>query len=76
MPPHMISLAVCRLQRRAAPELPTEATPNITEVSTIGPEGTSEPPEEEQLPPEISLYSDQQVILDESGLVLKRLFFL
>ncbi|KAJ8706619.1 hypothetical protein PYW07_012697 [Mythimna separata] len=70
MPPHMISLAVCRLQRRAAPELPTEATPNITEASTIIPEGTSEPPEEEQLPPEISLYSDQQVILDESGMAL------
>ncbi|CAH1642722.1 unnamed protein product [Spodoptera littoralis] len=70
MPPHMVSLAVCRLQRRAAPELPTEATPNITEVATMIPEATSEPPEED-LPPEISLYSDQQVILDESGPLLE-----
>ncbi|KAF9821518.1 hypothetical protein SFRURICE_014282 [Spodoptera frugiperda] len=70
MPPHMVSLAVCRLQRRAAPELPTEATPNITEVATMIPEATAEPPEED-LPPEISLYSDQQVILDESGPLLE-----
>ncbi|XP_075989780.1 leucyl-cystinyl aminopeptidase isoform X2 [Anticarsia gemmatalis] len=71
MPPHMLSLAVCRLQRRAAPELPTEMTPNITEVTTT-PEGTTEIPEDEVLPPpEISLYSDQQVILDESGPLLE-----
>uniref|UniRef100_A0A2A4K4W2 Aminopeptidase n=1 Tax=Heliothis virescens TaxID=7102 RepID=A0A2A4K4W2_HELVI len=70
MPPHMISLAVCRLQRRAAPELPTEASPNITEVATMIPEATAEP-EDEVLPPEISLYSDQQVILDESGPLLE-----
>ncbi|XP_063899454.1 aminopeptidase N-like [Helicoverpa armigera] len=69
MAPHMISLAVCRLQRRAAPLLPTDA-PNITEVNTMVPEATVEP-EEEVLPPEISLYSDQQVILDESGPLLE-----
>ncbi|CAB3258278.1 unnamed protein product [Arctia plantaginis] len=72
MPPHMLSLSVCRLQRRAAPELPTEATPNITEQVTITPEATTEIAEDEVLPPpEISLYSDQQVILNEAGPLLE-----
>nr|XP_034839047.1 uncharacterized protein LOC117995157 [Maniola hyperantus] len=60
MAPHMMALAVCRLQRRAAPPLPTN-TSDVTEV-----------PDELVLPPpEISLYSDQQVILDESGPLLE-----
>lgn len=49
MSPHMISLTVCRLQRRFAPFL--EA---------------SSPSDLEEPLPEISLYSDRQVILDES----------
>ncbi|XP_045526197.1 uncharacterized protein LOC123715286 isoform X1 [Pieris brassicae] len=55
MSPHMISLTVCRLQRRSAPLL----------------EATSVPEDLEEPPPEISLYSDRQVILDESGPLLE-----
>ncbi|KAJ0184238.1 hypothetical protein K1T71_000661 [Dendrolimus kikuchii] len=65
MSPHMMALAVCRLQRRAAPPVVMETNytdPNSTEVAT-------ETPEEET--PEISLYSDRQVILDESGPLLE-----
>ncbi|XP_013162517.1 PREDICTED: leucyl-cystinyl aminopeptidase-like [Papilio xuthus] len=51
--PHMISLAVCRLQRRAAPI-------NVTENM-----------DSEDVPTEISLYSDQETILDESGPLLE-----
>ncbi|RVE46045.1 hypothetical protein evm_009325 [Chilo suppressalis] len=70
MPPHMVSLAVCRLQRRAAPALPTEATltPSIEPITTLEPE---EIDEDVLPPPEISLYSDQQAILDESGPLLE-----
>ncbi|XP_061381789.1 aminopeptidase N [Danaus plexippus] len=57
MSPHMMSLAVCRLQRRGAVPLPVP-TADTTEA----------PPE---AAPEISLYSDQQVILDESGPLLE-----
>ncbi|XP_045783384.1 uncharacterized protein LOC123879629 [Maniola jurtina] len=60
MAPHMMALAVCRLQRRAAPPLPTN-TSDVTEA----------PDELTPPPPEISLYSDQQVILDESGPLLE-----
>ncbi|KPJ20148.1 Leucyl-cystinyl aminopeptidase [Papilio machaon] len=52
--PHMISLAVCRLQRRAAPL-------NTSDVN----------PESEDVPTEISLYSDQETILNESGPLLE-----
>ncbi|CAG5000144.1 unnamed protein product [Parnassius apollo] len=70
MSTHMMSLAVCRLQRRAAPVLPTEAN-NITDL-TNAPEVNTETPEEDvNAPPEISLYSDQQSILDESGPLLE-----
>ncbi|KAJ0169698.1 hypothetical protein K1T71_014883 [Dendrolimus kikuchii] len=65
MSTHMMALAVCRLQRRAAPPVVVETNytdPNSTEVAT-------ETPEEET--PEISLYSDRQVILDESGPLLE-----
>ncbi|XP_064076170.1 uncharacterized protein LOC113393161 [Vanessa tameamea] len=60
MSTHMMALAVCRLQRRAAPPLP-EPTPEVTEA----------PPDDFVPPPEVSLYSDQQVILDESGPLLE-----
>ncbi|XP_037292405.1 alanine/arginine aminopeptidase [Manduca sexta] len=65
MPPHMMAIAVCRLQRRAAPTVQD----NSTEITTNAPEGTPETPED--VPPEVSLYSDQQVILDESGPLLE-----
>lgn len=72
MSPHMLSLAVCRLQRRAAPELQTEATPNVTEAPANITEAVTETPEDDVLPPpKISLYCDQQVILDESGPLLE-----
>ncbi|KAM3955004.1 LOW QUALITY PROTEIN: leucyl-cystinyl aminopeptidase, partial [Aphomia sociella] len=75
MAPHMMSVAVCRLQRRAAPPLPTEPSYNDTESTTTIPDTmipmTTEADEDFVLPPpEISLYSDQQVILDESGPLL------
>ncbi|CAK1553301.1 unnamed protein product [Leptosia nina] len=59
MPPHMIALSVCRLQRRSAPLL--EPSPSLPEAT----ESSDEPA------PEISLYSDKQVILDESGPLLE-----
>ncbi|KAI5631362.1 peptidase family m1 domain-containing protein [Phthorimaea operculella] len=69
MAPHMMSLAVCRLQRRAAPPLPQ--TPTEFPPTTVPPQLTTSGEEEEDdynlPPPEISMYSDQQVILDESG---------
>ncbi|XP_068627142.1 leucyl-cystinyl aminopeptidase [Battus philenor] len=68
MPPHMMSFAVCRLQRRAAP-IPTIET-NGTELTNL-PEVNTEEPAEEATVPEISLYSDQQSILDESGPLLE-----
>ncbi|XP_041984274.1 thyrotropin-releasing hormone-degrading ectoenzyme [Aricia agestis] len=79
MSPHMVALAVCRLQRRSAPPLTTTpALPPPTVPPTAPPTappahtGSTEPPVEEDLPPpEISLYSDQQVILDESGPLLE-----
>ncbi|XP_053622649.1 endoplasmic reticulum aminopeptidase 2 isoform X2 [Plodia interpunctella] len=76
MPPHMMSMAVCRLQRRAAPPLPTEATINETtpnDVTTVETYTTTDMEDENIVlpPPEISLYSDQQVILDESGPLLE-----
>ncbi|XP_045541268.1 thyrotropin-releasing hormone-degrading ectoenzyme [Papilio machaon] len=52
--PHMISLAVCRLQRRAAPLNTSDVNPESEDVST-----------------EISLYSDQETILNESGPLLE-----
>ncbi|XP_026747926.1 leucyl-cystinyl aminopeptidase [Trichoplusia ni] len=67
MPPHMTSVAVCRLQRRAAP---TTTDPSPTPTPTM-PTPTETPLEDEDVPPEISLYSDQQVILDESGPLLE-----
>ncbi|CAH0602385.1 unnamed protein product [Chrysodeixis includens] len=67
MPPHMTSVAVCRLQRRAAP---TTTEPSPTPTPTM-PTATEIPMEDEDIPPEISLYSDQQVILDESGPLLE-----
>ncbi|XP_045456229.1 uncharacterized protein LOC123666065 [Melitaea cinxia] len=60
MSTHMMALAVCRLQRRAAPPL-VEPTPEVTEA----------PPEDFMPAPEVSLYSDQQVILDESEPLLE-----
>ncbi|XP_060808352.1 uncharacterized protein LOC106137204 [Amyelois transitella] len=72
MPPHMVSLAVCRLQRRAAPPLPTDATVNETELTTAETYTTTDVEDDFVLPPpEVSLYSDQQVILDESGPLLE-----
>ncbi|XP_052748429.1 uncharacterized protein LOC113519533 isoform X2 [Galleria mellonella] len=74
MAPHMMSVAVCRLQRRAAPPPPAELAYNDTDTTTM-PDTTAavttEPDDDYALPPpEISLYSDQQVILDESGPLL------
>ncbi|XP_028160953.1 thyrotropin-releasing hormone-degrading ectoenzyme [Ostrinia furnacalis] len=71
MPPHMMSMAVCRLQRRAAPPLPTDATPTVTPTEMAPTEPTDEAEEPVLPPPEISLYSDQQVILDEAGPLLE-----
>ncbi|KAL4720486.1 hypothetical protein ACJJTC_010874 [Scirpophaga incertulas] len=71
MPPHMMSLAVCRLQRRAAPPAPTEQA-YTTGTSVTSEYTTTEDPEDQSLPPpEISIYSNQQVILDESGPLLE-----
>ncbi|CAH2210888.1 jg19507, partial [Pararge aegeria aegeria] len=62
MAPHMMALAVCRLQRRAVPPLPS---PHNASEPTESPDDLPLPP------PEVSLYSDQQVILDESGPLLE-----
>ncbi|XP_063544869.1 uncharacterized protein LOC134753039 [Cydia strobilella] len=72
MPPHMMSLAVCRLQRRAQPALATEP-PEPTPSTDVATSSTETPDEEDFVmpPPEISLYSDQQVILDEAGPLLE-----
>ncbi|CAH0731132.1 unnamed protein product, partial [Brenthis ino] len=80
MSTHMMALAVCRLQRRAAPSL-TEVNGNGNEVNGNGNEVTGNgnevavteaPSDDAPLPPpEISLYSDKQVILDESGPLLE-----
>ncbi|GBP80903.1 hypothetical protein EVAR_48983_1 [Eumeta japonica] len=71
MSPHMMAMAVCRLQRREAPPSPTEApledTSSTAPDTTTLSEGSTELPDEQMPPPEISLYSDQQVILDEAG---------
>ncbi|KAJ2942457.1 hypothetical protein O0L34_g16062 [Tuta absoluta] len=73
MAPHMMSLAVCRLQRRAAPplpQLPTELPPTTPPPQLTTLSGEEEEDDFNLPPPEISMYSDQQVILDESGPLL------
>ncbi|XP_026325547.1 leucyl-cystinyl aminopeptidase [Hyposmocoma kahamanoa] len=77
MAPHMMAVAVCRLQRRAAPQLPTEppteVPPSPSPVPTQALSTLSDVDDDDYNlpPPEISLYSDQQVILDESGPLLE-----
>ncbi|CAG9790541.1 unnamed protein product [Diatraea saccharalis] len=69
MPPHMVSLAVCRLQRVAAPPppappgAPTPAPPT-TPPPTSTPPTTEQPDDEVLPPPEISLYN---IVVVESG---------
>ncbi|XP_049884062.1 uncharacterized protein LOC126379375 [Pectinophora gossypiella] len=72
MSPHMMSVAVCRLQRRAAPAQPTPAAPPAPPTPPDVPSSTADDADEEYNlpPPEISLYSDKQIILDEAGPLL------
>ncbi|XP_048480141.1 uncharacterized protein LOC105397679 [Plutella xylostella] len=95
MSPHMMSIAVCRLQRRAAPsppdatteaadekrvnedrpkivnQLPTKLPTKLPSVVTEAADGTTAYEDEPSPPPEISLYSDQQAILDDAGPLLE-----
>ncbi|XP_021205416.2 aminopeptidase N isoform X1 [Bombyx mori] len=61
MPPHMVAVAVCRLQRASAPT-PEANTTDATEAETDGDTSTA---------PEISLYTDHPSILQESGPLLE-----
>ncbi|KOB68844.1 Uncharacterized protein OBRU01_14566, partial [Operophtera brumata] len=66
MSPHMMSVAVCRLQRRAAPVIDVA---NVTDMTDAPDVSTPSPGEEVLPPPEISLYRGS----GKRELVLRRL---